>query len=375
MTGPSADAPGSAVSTALRLTVVAPCYNERGNVAKLVERLETALIGIRWEAVFVDDNSPDKTADEVRRIATLDPRIRCIQRIGRRGLSSAVIEGALSSSADYIAVIDADLQHDERRLPELLARLRQGDADIVVASRYVDSDHSEGLANVWRQRLSSAGIALVQRLLKVRLLDPMSGYFVLRRPLFEEIAPRLSGQGFKILLDLILSSPRPLRVAEIQAEFFSREEGESKLDILVLFQFISLIVDKACRGLLPTRFLAFALIGAIGVLVNLAVLLTARRLGLTFEQGQAIGTIAALAANFQLNNAITYRDQRLRGPRLWQGMLIFAVGCGAGAVANIGVAQTLYNSQSGWTAAGAIGAAIGVVWNYAISGTLVWRRR
>ncbi len=368
-------------TTAATLTVVVPCYNERANVALLAHRLHAALSGpdagpgLAWEAVFVDDNSPDGTAAEIRRIAQSDPHIRCIQRIGRRGLASAVIEGALSSAADYVAVMDGDLQHDETRLRDLLAPLRSGVADIAVASRYVAGGRADGLANAWRQRLSEGGTRLVQALLPVRITDPMSGFFMLRRDLFERLTPRLTGQGFKILLDLVLSAPQRLRVVEVQADFFSRVEGDSKLDVLVLLQFLGLVIDKACRGLVPLRFISFALVGGVGILVNVAVLMAGGAAGLPFATAQVIGTVIAMMANFQLNNAITYRDQRLRGLALWRGLLLFMVVCGVGAAANIGVARVLYQSQTDWTTAGAIGAAIGVVWNYAVSSTLVWRRR
>jgi dolichol-phosphate mannosyltransferase len=358
------------------LTVVVPCYNERPNVAPLIARLDTALYGIAWEVVYVDDNSPDGTAAEVRRVAQTDPRVRCIRRIGRRGLASAVIEGALSSSARFVAVIDGDLQHDETRLPDMLAALRTGRYDLAVGSRHVAGGDTAGLANRWRHLLSDGGIRLAQFFLPVRLTDPMSGFFMLPRPLFETLAASVTGQGFKILLDLALSSPAPLRVVEIPVVFHERAAGESKLDALVLVQFAGLLLDKVFGGLLPLRFISFALVGALGVLVHLAVLTTALKLiGMTFEAAQAVATVVAMAFNFQLNNEITYRDQRLRGPRLWRGLLVFIVVCGVGAVANIGIANTLYETHTNWTIAGAIGAVIGVVWNYAVSATLVWRAR
>ncbi len=355
--------------------MVVPCYNERANVAVMVERLSRALRGIAWEAVFVDDDSPDGTAEAVRRIARTDPRIRCLRRVGRRGLASAVIEGALSSSADLIAVLDGDLQHDETRLPAMLAMLRAGEADLVVASRYVAGGNARGLANAGRARLSRLGIALAQRLTGVRLTDPMSGFFALPRALFDRLAPHLTTQGFKILLDLVLSAPAPLRVTEIPAVFHERVAGESKLNIQVLAQFAALLIDKATGGILPLRFVSFALVGGFGVLVNLLVLTLGRAAGLAFAEAQVAGTVAAMIANFQLNNSITYRDLRLRGPGLWRGLALFMLVCGIGAAANIGIAQTLYTDRFGWTGAGAIGAAIGVVWNYAVSATLVWRRR
>jgi len=144
----------------------------------------------------------------------------------------------------------------------------------------------------------------------------------------------------------------------------------------VLVQFAGLLLDKIFGGLLPLRFLSFGLVGALGVLVHLAVLSAALKLGgLGFESAQAVATALAMVFNFQLNNEITYRDQRLRGPRLWRGLLVFILVCGLGAVANVGIANTLYETNTSWSVAGAIGAVIGVVWNYAVSATLVWRSR
>jgi dolichol-phosphate mannosyltransferase len=358
------------------LSVIVPSFNERPNVAPMIAKLETALVGIAWEVIYVDDNSPDGTAQEVRRIARDDPRVRCIRRIGRRGLASAVIEGALSSSADYVAAIDGDLQHDETRLPVMLRALRAGGYDIAVASRHVEGGDSAGLSSRFRHVLSDGGIWLAQAFLPVRLTDPMSGFFMLPRTLFEDLARGLNGQGFKILLDLVLSSTSPLRVLEVPARFRERAAGESKMDALVMVQFAGLLMDKVFGGLLPLRFFSFALVGALGIVVHLAVLTLLRQTTtLGFEVEQTIATVVAMVFNFQLNNVITYRDQRLKGPRLWRGLLLFLVVCGFGAIANVGIAQVLYEQHINWTVAGGIGAMIGVVWNYAVSATLVWRSR
>jgi dolichol-phosphate mannosyltransferase len=342
----------------------------------MIAKLDAALAGIAWEVIYVDDNSPDGTTLEVRRIAQQDGRVRCIRRIGRRGLASAVIEGALSSSAAYVAVIDGDLQHDESRLPMMLSALQAGGYDLAVASRHVEGGDSAGLSSRWRHMLSDGGIWLAQAFLPVRLTDPMSGFFMLPRTLFEELARSLNGQGFKILLDLVLSSHAPLRVLEVPARFRERAAGESKMDALVMIQFGGLLLDKVFGGLLPLRFFSFALVGALGIVIHLSVLAVLRETSpLGFESEQAIATLVAMAFNFELNNVITYRDQRLRGPRLWRGLLLFMVVCGFGAVANVGIAQVLYERHTTWTVAGGIGAMIGVVWNYAVSATLVWRAR
>ena len=199
---------------------------------------------------------------------------------------------------------------------------------------------------------------------------------MLPRALFETITPRLTGQGFKILLDVVLSAPGPLVVKEIPFVFRERLAGESKLDVLVMMQFGGLLADKVLGGLLPLRFLSFALVGALGVLIHLVVLgISLKTAMLSFGAGQILATIVAMVFNFQLNNQITYRDQRLRGPALWRGLLLFLLVCGIGAIANVGIARQLYADQVSWTIAGALGAVIGVVWNYAVSATLVWRVR
>jgi dolichol-phosphate mannosyltransferase len=245
-----------------------------------------------------------------------------------------------------------------------------------VGSRHVAGGDADGLGSRWRHALSDGGIRLAQAVLPVKLSDPMSGFFMMPRTLFERLTPQLTGQGFKILLDLILSAPSPLRVREIPSEFHKRVAGESKLDVLVLTQFGVLLLDKVTGGLLPLRFLSFALVGALGVLVHLAVLTLARETGsVHFGTAQVIATAIAMVFNFQLNNQITYRDQRLRGSRLWRGLLLFMLVCGIGAVANVGIARIMYAGDASWTLAGAVGAMIGVVWNYAVSATLVWRAR
>ena len=367
--------PGQAVATP-ELTVVVPCYNERPNVMPLVAKLDAALTGIAWEVLFVDDDSPDGTAAEARRIAAHDPRVRCIRRIGRRGLASAVIEGGLASSAQYLAVMDGDLQHDETRLPAMLAALRGGDCDLAVASRHMAGGDAAGLGSRWRHALSDGGIHLAQRLLPVRLSDPMSGFFMLPRELFERLAPSLTGQGFKILLDIVLSAPPGLRLTEIPSRFRERAAGKSKLDVLVLAQFAGLLLDKLLGGMVPLRFIAFAAVGALGVLVNLAVLTVALKVGrVPFASAETAATVLAMVFNFVLNNEITYRDQRLRHTPLWRGLVLFVLVCGLGAAAGIGIARALYSEHAGWTLAGATGAVIAVVWNYAVSATLVWRAR
>ena len=249
------------------LSVVVPTFNERANVLELLQRLRECLAGHRWEVIFVDDDSPDGTAQFVREIGQRDNRVRCIQRIGRRGLSLACVEGMLASSAPYLAVIDGDLQHDETLLPHMLERLKQDQTDIVIGTRYAPGGEL-GDWNQSRAAISHFATRLSRLVLRADLSDPMSGFFMLRREAMERCVRKLSGIGFKILVDLFASSSRPLRFAELPYEFRTRKAGESKLDTQAAWDYVMLLLDKLIGHLIPVRFLAFSLVGGTGVLVH-----------------------------------------------------------------------------------------------------------
>jgi dolichol-phosphate mannosyltransferase len=356
------------------LTVVVPVYNESANVARLVSRLAAALAGIEYEVVFVDDFSPDGTAEAVRAAALADPRCRLINRCGQRGLAGAAVEGMLSAQAPLVAVIDADLQHDETLLPRMKAALETGPADLAVATRYAAGGSGESLGGL-RHALSALGVQLVRRLFGIRLSDPLSGFFMVRRELVEKVARRLSPDGFKILADLVISAPRTARIVELPYRFGVREHGESKLDGKVALEFAALLLSKLSGGMLPLRFILFCVVGGLGIVVHLATAWALLRLGQPFVTAQLGGTLVAMTSNFFLNNAITHRDRRLRGPALLRGLVFFYLICGFGVIANVGLAGVLFQQQTLWWLAALAGALVGTVWNYAISATLVWRQR
>jgi dolichol-phosphate mannosyltransferase len=371
---PGSENPPQAADTP-QLSVIVPTFNERDNVTTLFRRLEAALAGIAWEVIFVDDNSPDGTWDVVRGLARQDRRVRCIRRIGRRGLSGACIEGILACSAPYAAVIDADLQHDETQLAKMLGLLQGGEADLVVGSRYIEGGSADSFD---RQRAGASQLAteVAKRVLRVKIADPMSGFFMIRRDRFEQLAPQLSTQGFKILLDIVATARGELRVVEIPFTFGSRLHGESKLDSMVALDFLGLVLAKLTHDVVSLRFLMFAMVGSLGLLVHLAALYAALKLiHLPFAESQACGAISAMTSNFILNNFLTYRDQRLKGFAILRGLLLFYLVCSVGLLANVGVAFSVYDQEPIWWLAGAAGALMGVVWNYAMSGLFVWRKR
>jgi dolichol-phosphate mannosyltransferase len=366
------DEPG--LERAIELAVVVPTYKERDNIPVLVAALEKALAGIAWEVIFVDDNSPDGTAEAVRNIALRDRRVRVLERIGRRGLSSACIEGMLSTPAPYVAVIDADMQHDESILPRMLERLQAKQLDVVVASRNI-AGGSMGEFSSGRVWLSTLGSRISRVICHCETSDPMSGFFIVDRKYFQEVVHRLTGRGFKILVDLLASSRRPVRIADVPYHFRTRQRGESKLDVNVELEYLFLLIDKVIGNVVPTRFVLFVLVGFLGVFVHLTCLgLLYRGARVGFAVSQVLATWVAMTSNFLLNNVVTFRDRRLRGIKLIIGLFSFWAACSIGALMNVSFANFLHKANVPWYLAGVAGTTISSVWNYGVNTVLTWRR-
>jgi dolichol-phosphate mannosyltransferase len=372
--GPTNESRG-AIAPGSELSVIVPTRNEHDSIRPLYEALRRTLEGVDWEVIFVDDDSKDGTSEAICRLANLDRRVRCIQRIGRRGLASACVEGILASSAPYVAVMDADLQHDEQLLPQMLKVLKTDPSiDGVVGSRHIEHG-SIGNWNRHRAWLSGIATHIARSILHVPIADPMSGFFMVRREAFQASMRRLSNIGFKILLDILASSPRPLRVKEIPFHFRERHAGESKFDALIGWEYLMLLADKIIGHIIPIRFFVFVMVGGLGLVVHLAVLwFCLDVVQLSFELSQATATGGAIIGNFTLNNWLTYHDRRLTGWKFVRGLLSFALICGVGAIANVGIATFLFSQQHLlWWVAGIAGAAMSAVWNYAVTSTFTWR--
>jgi len=355
------------------LTIVVPTYNESANIRLLARRLDQTLGESGWEMVIVDDDSPDGTHAVAKGMARRDPRIRCLRRIGRRGLSGACIEGILSSSSPYVAVMDGDLQHDETILPQMLTALREGALDLVIGSRLVEGgDAASGFGRA-RQWISQMGARLSRLALRTDVRDTMSGFFMIRRDIADDLAPQLCTDGFKILADILATAGPGLRVEEVGYSFRERHGGESKLDAKVALDFLGLILNKITGGTLPVSFVAFALVGMSGLAVHLTALYAAMQAGVDFVAAQAGATLISILSNFALNNALTYRAARLRGWLWARGLLTFCAICSLSAIANIGVAAWVFEREQTWIVAGLAGVAMGAVWNYAVSTKFVWR--
>lgn len=357
----------------LEVAIIVPVLNEAANVERLIAAVSVVLAGRGWELLFVDDNSGDGTADLVRQIGRTDRHIRVVQRLGRRGLSSAVVEGMLATSAPVLVVMDGDLQHDEAILPSLIDAVANGGADLAVGTRYCDG----GGVGEWdqqRQLVSRVATRLGQTVLGVTLADPMSGYFAVSRRYVESALPRISQIGFKILLDIVASAPTPPQLAEIPFTFRTREAGESKIGAKVIVDYLELLADKSVGKWIPVRLLKFLSVGALGLIVHLAILKAILSGGGSFVTAQSIAVLSAIAFNFALNNLFTYADRRLRGWKMLGGLASFYAISAVGALANIGIGTWAAGQEARWWVAGMAGVVIGAMWNFTMSAALTWRK-
>jgi dolichol-phosphate mannosyltransferase len=358
-----------------KLAVIVPTYNERLNLIPLITCLDQALVGIDFEVLFVDDDSTDSTAAAARSLAQHDSRIRVIQRVGRRGLASAAVEGMLATSAPFLLVMDADLQHDERIIPAMLEKIESEGLDVVVATRNAEGG-SMGDFAAERVGLSKAGRFLSSMVCPVPVSDPMSGFFVVRSEYFHRVVHNLSCIGFKILVDLLASAGGPVKVGEVGFRFRSRVNGESKLDILVALEYLQLLLHKLTRGTIPVSYLLFGLMGSVGVCCNfLLTALFSYSLHRDFKSAQLAGALITIAVNFLLNNQLTFRSARLRGRSLLAGLSIFYLCCSIGLFAQVTVASALHTTGMNWAAATLAGIAVGSVWNYSTAFLFVWQVR
>jgi dolichol-phosphate mannosyltransferase len=358
------------------LGIIVPVLNEAENIGPFLKELESCLSGETWEVIFVDDESSDDTRRVVASLARKRGNVRLLERIGRHGLASACIEGMCSSMAPYLAVMDADLQHDPHILRDMLRALGEGPYNLAVGSRYVEG----GGTGEWsqRRRQYSRLATMVSRFVthQTQITDPMSGFFMIKRELFRKTVPGLCGKGFKILLDILSTAREDVVLIEFPYTFRTRLAGESKLSVSIILEFAILLLDKTFGRLIPYRFILFVLVGCSGAILHLTILGTLF-LGFhtPFAVAQAVASVVAMVLNFTFNNSFTHRDHRLTGRRFVFGLLSFVAVCSVGAFVNVEIASYFYGLSVSWWISGLLGALIGSVWNYAVSATLVWRRR
>jgi dolichol-phosphate mannosyltransferase len=357
------------------LGIIVPVLNEAENLAPFLKELESCLAGESWEVIFVDDESSDNTREVVGALARKRGNVRLLERIGRHGLASACIEGMCSSLAPYLVVMDADLQHDPGILTEMLSALREGPHNLAIGSRYVGGG-SVGEWSKRRHQYSQIATTVSKLVTHQEVTDPMSGFFMIKRELFDLAVHNLCGKGFKILLDILAAARDKVSLVELPYTFRQRFAGASKLRVSIILEFAILLLDKTVGRVVPYRFILFVLVGSVGALLHLAILGTLL-LGFraSFPVAQGVASLVAMVLNFTFNNSFTHLDHRLTGSRFLLGLIGFVAVCAVGAFVNIEVATYFYRLSVSWWLSGLLGALIGSVWNYAVSATLIWKRR
>ncbi len=357
----------------VNLSIIVPTYNETGNVSLLVQRLHAALGDIAWEVLFVDDNSSDGTADEIYALSQADPRVRLILRVADRGLAKSSIQGMLSAKGRNLLVMDADGQHDPTVIMDMLERLESEGLDIISAARKLDQTGEDGTLSATRQTLSRTANSMSCRVIGKDLIDPMTGFFLIRRDRFLPIAVRLQDAGFKLLLD-ILHSDKSLKHEEILFRFGQRVHGESKLDALVMWQFATFLMSRATGKILPPSLISFIFVGGSGVFVHFLTLYSLLGLGLSFAVAQIGATTIAASSNFVLNNILTFRDKRLIGRAMVIGYFKFLAAASVGILANVSAAVLTYGTLTDFIFVATLaGIAIDTIWKFAVSRRLIWK--
>ena len=353
------------------LSLVICTLDEHEAIGAVIEGAERALADVPHEIIVVDDSADELTAAAVLACAAGRPGLRLIRRAGERGLAAAAIAGWDAAHGRVLGVMDGDGQHDPASLKALWDQLAADGADVALASRYARRSGGTGLTG-FRDRISRIGTFITHLLLGVRVSDPLSGLFLMRRSWFEHVRPRLSGVGFKILVDVIASGSRPPRTAETATRLRPRAGGASKLDVRVMADLAALLVEKSTRGLICARLFLFLAVGLCGVGVHMATLGVGRIAGAPFWAAQGVAIVVAMTSNFALNNALTFRQARLTGRAAMRGLGLFYASCLAGAVLNEAGAGALHRAGAPWAAAALCGLFAGALCNYLLATRLTW---
>ena len=358
----------------MKISIVVPTYNESKNITPLYENLCKVLPHNDWELIVADDDSPDGTA-EVARCISGAHNIRIINRRRGKGLSPSVIDGVQASHGDYIVVMDADGQHDERLIPEMIRILDTQDIDVVSGSRFMHGATQRGL-NSPRFMLSKYGTFLLNIILNKNLSDPLTGFFSTSRKDFLDLIPRMENQGYKIFAEYI-SLKKQARIIELSYNFRPRLTGESNLNSLVIWNFMVFIVAKILRGKIPEAFLSFVFVGGLGAILHiLCFYVTFSYMEVAFHSAQLISTAIATIFNFHLNNRLTFPTRQLRGHVYYSGLFKYFVASSIGIFANVSIATISYEQvHYGAIISSLLGAIIDAVWKYTFAESIIWKEK
>jgi len=358
-----------------KISFVVPVLNEEENIEIFSQKIIKVLdvLNLKYEVIFVNDNSSDKTQEKIEKVSNYFSNFRGILRIGRTGLASAVIEGICAAKGQYIIVMDGDLQHDFDVLHEIVKNLHK--VDIIVVSRDFQN-LNKSLSNK-RRKISNLGNVILSKFVKSEVSDVLSGYFAINKNFFiNNILPKLNNdlKGFKILFE-ILYYAKDAKVIDIKSKFKSRLHGKSKLNYNIFLDLFETLFNKIFNNLIPWKFVVFVLMGLIGASSHLLVLhIFFNNLEWSFFKSQSLATFTAMTLNFFMNNFITFRENQIYRYSIVLGLVKFYLICSIGAASNIIISNYIFSKDINWLLSGLIGAAIGSVWNFSVSSTIVWKK-
>jgi dolichol-phosphate mannosyltransferase len=372
--------------------VITPTFNEAQNVGPLIDLLEAALVDVDHEILVVDDDSPDRTWEVAEAIAERVPAVKVIRRFSSPGLSQAVLAGMEVARGEVLAVIDADMQHDETRLPAMVKLITSGEADVVVGSRAAEGG-SYGDWSKPRRFVSWVATMIAQVLLRVPVTDPMSGFFAISRETYRRLGPTINPQGFKILLEFVGRRNANLRIREVGFTFRNRTAGETKMSPSVIRSYLLAVFELRLGRQLKPQFVMYCLVGISGFVVNLAVFALAEAFDLgavdigldrKLRWSLILGIVASILWNFALHNTMTFYEHRFRGIDMIRGLLLFTVVSAIGILIHVAIFQFL--ESTGWGTGvlrlrparllhDAIGMLVALFSNYFLNMNAVWRTR
>ena len=360
----------------INLSVILPTFNERNNILSLLDELLKLSESYEIELIVVDDSSTDGTSSSVRELAQADRRIRLINRLGRAGLSSAIKEGCLCATGEVLAIMDTDGQHEVRSVANGLKKLIEDKLDFVTGSRFLEESSIKGLSDA-RKGGSNVANTLARFSLPNRyshLTDFMSGCMILDRQSCISFIERIDVNGFKFFYELLAVSKGKLKGEEIELIFQPRQYGSSKLDIAIVWDFLVSLVHTCLQRSIPRKAISFAFVGSTGVFVQFFVIYSLIWfVGIDFEKALPFAVVIAASSNFLINNALTFRSNRLRNRALIIGLFKFLIVSSLPILANVGLATTFFTYVSPNTLLSQIAGIIVVyIWNYAASSRLVW---
>ncbi len=360
----------------INLSVILPTFNERKNILTLLDELLRLSDSYEIELIVVDDSSTDGTSSSVRELAKKDRRIRLINRLGRAGLSSAIKEGCLCATGEVLAIMDTDGQHEVRSIENGLEKLIEDKLDFVAGSRFLEKSNIKGLSDA-RRGGSNVANSLARFSLPKRythLTDFMSGCMLLDRQSCISFIEKIDVNGFKFFYELLAVSKGKLKGEEIELIFQPRQYGSSKLDIAIVWDFLVSLVHTCLQRSIPRKAISFGFVGSTGVFVQFFVVyFLIWFIGIDFEKALPFAVVIAASSNFLINNALTFRSNRLKDRALMIGLFKFLLVSSLPIFANVGLTTTFFNYISPNILLSQFAGIIVVyIWNYAASSRLVW---